>query len=344
MLPARLLGKAPRVDGGGGYSFRSEECRTNYVTAYSARGGTMWLLKGGMRLLRAVEAGLSYQPPLLFLLLYLLTGFGFGWWYYAQPAGQFYAPYARFEPAARADAATIIRSLGALIQADVKDEPASYWQLRELTEPGSPARVIDPALVHTANFEMLDDGTVRFDVLVPTYLTDATGRPEHSEPYQIWMNVSFPALGGPIASDTAHGSFYPLTLHTEKYTVPAQAQETAFKLVFNRLIEITIGDDGAMTLTQHHGTVSGGAPLLRVDADTGYRLFDYYFGVHGQPERFSGNFGRMLYFSAVVITTLGLGDIVPLTDRARALVAGEAVLGIIFVGLFINAAASRARR
>ena len=51
----------------------------------------------------------------------------------------------------------------------------------------------------------------------------------------------------------------------------------------------------------------------------------------------------MLYFSAVVITTLGLGDIVPLTDWARSLVAAEAVLGIVFAGLFINAAASRAR-
>jgi hypothetical protein len=304
----------------------------------------MWLLKGVMRLLSAVEAWLSYQPPLLFVILYLLTGFGFGCWYYAQPSGQFYAPYARYEPAAREDAGTIVRSLGALIQADIKDEPASYWQLPGLTEAGSPVRAINPAAVHTANFEMLEDGTVRFDVLVPTYLTDATGRPKRSEPYQIWMNVSFPALGGPIARDTAYGSFYPLTLHTEKYTVPTQAQETAFKLIFNRVIEITIGDDGAMTLTQLHGTVSGGAPLLRVDADTGYRLFDYYFGVRGQPERFSGNFGRMLYFSAVVITTLGLGDIVPLTDRARGLVAGEVVLGIVFVGLFINAAASRARR
>ena len=304
----------------------------------------MWLLKEVMRLLRAVEAWLSYQPPLLFLILYLLTGFGFGWWYYAQPPGQFYAPYARYEPTAQADAATIIRSLGALIQADIKDEPASIWQLPALTEAGSPVRAIDPALVHTANFEMLEDGTVRFDVLVPTYQTDATGRPGRSEPYQIWMNVSFRALSGPIAGDTAHGSFYPLTLHTEKYTVPAKAQEIAFKLIFNRLIEITIGDGGAMTHTQHHGTESGGGPMLRVDADTGYRLFEYYFGLRGQPERFSGNFSRMLYFSAVVITTLGLGDIVPLTDRARGLVAAEAVLGIVFVGLFINAAASRARR
>ena len=149
----------------------------------------------------------------------MLTGIGFGFWYYALPSDQFYAPYARYEPAAKADAATIIRSLGALIQADIKDEPVSYWQLPELTEAGSSMRAIDPTAVYTANFDMLENGTVLFDVLVPTYLTDAAGRAQHFlEPYQIWMNVSFPALGGPIAGDTAHGSFYPLTLHTEKCT------------------------------------------------------------------------------------------------------------------------------
>jgi len=59
---------------------------------------------------------------------------------------------------------------------------------------------IDPTAVYTANFDMLENGTVLFDVLVPTYLTDAAGRAQHFlEPYQIWMNVSFPALGGPIA-------------------------------------------------------------------------------------------------------------------------------------------------
>jgi hypothetical protein len=43
---------------------------------------------------------------------------------------------------------------------------------------------------------------------------------------------------------------------------------------------------------------------------------------------------RMLYLSVVVVTTLGLGDIVPLSDEARAFVGGEAIAGIILVGLF----------
>src|SRR5262245_33485638 len=40
-------------------------------------------------------------------------------------------------------------------------------------------------------------------------------------------------------------------------------------------------------------------------------------------------FARMLYLSAVTITTVGYGDIVPLTDIARAAAGTEAITGII---------------
>jgi len=45
---------------------------------------------------------------------------------------------------------------------------------------------------------------------------------------------------------------------------------------------------------------------------------------------------RMLYFSATTITTMGFGDIVPLDNKLRLLVGTESILGIIFIGLFIN--------
>jgi hypothetical protein len=43
----------------------------------------------------------------------------------------------------------------------------------------------------------------------------------------------------------------------------------------------------------------------------------------------------MLYFSAITITTVGYGDIVPLTHRGRALAAVEATLVIILLGLLV---------
>jgi hypothetical protein len=48
---------------------------------------------------------------------------------------------------------------------------------------------------------------------------------------------------------------------------------------------------------------------------------------------------QSVYFSAVTITTLGYGDITPQTESARILAALEAVLGIVTIGLFLNAVA-----
>jgi hypothetical protein len=48
----------------------------------------------------------------------------------------------------------------------------------------------------------------------------------------------------------------------------------------------------------------------------------------------------MLYFSATTITTLGFADIVPLSNAARMVVSLESVLGIVLIGLFVNALSS----
>lgn len=50
-------------------------------------------------------------------------------------------------------------------------------------------------------------------------------------------------------------------------------------------------------------------------------------------------FVQSIYFSIVTITTLGYGDITPQTELARALTAFESILGIILIGLFLNAVA-----
>lgn len=49
------------------------------------------------------------------------------------------------------------------------------------------------------------------------------------------------------------------------------------------------------------------------------------------------SFVRMLYFSTVTISTIGYGDIAPINDGLRMLVGLEAIIGVVFIGLFINA-------
>ena len=61
----------------------------------------------------------------------------------------------------------------------------------------------------------------------------------------------------------------------------------------------------------------------------------YYFvpDVIGEQNSFI----KCLYFSAVTITTLGYGDIIPASDWGLFMAASEAVLGVTLVGLFLNA-------
>jgi hypothetical protein len=58
--------------------------------------------------------------------------------------------------------------------------------------------------------------------------------------------------------------------------------------------------------------------------------------MRGFPSKVSGVYARMFYFSAVTITTLGYGDIVPVTNTARNIVAAESIIGIILIGMFLN--------
>ena len=44
-----------------------------------------------------------------------------------------------------------------------------------------------------------------------------------------------------------------------------------------------------------------------------------------------------LYFSIVTITTLGFGDVLPSGTAGKVLVCAEAILGVVFIGMFLNA-------
>lgn len=66
------------------------------------------------------------------------------------------------------------------------------------------------------------------------------------------------------------------------------------------------------------------------------KIIGFAHAVKGFPSKASGSYARMFYFSAVTITTLGYGDIVPITNITRILVAIESILGLILIGLFLN--------
>lgn len=56
----------------------------------------------------------------------------------------------------------------------------------------------------------------------------------------------------------------------------------------------------------------------------------------GFPHKISDNYLRMLYLSASTLTTLGLGDITPISSLARFLIILETIVGIVLIGLYVN--------
>jgi Ion channel len=89
---------------------------------------------------------------------------------------------------------------------------------------------------------------------------------------------------------------------------------------------------------------SGAATILLLTLPTFNRLTRFYKAAEGDPWYASDRWWRMTYLSEVTVTTLGFGDITPVTGAARAAVALEAMLGIVLIGLFLNSVAQRSRR
>jgi hypothetical protein len=77
--------------------------------------------------------------------------------------------------------------------------------------------------------------------------------------------------------------------------------------------------------------------LLYLSEDQFIQLDHFYASVQGDPQYASALFLRMVYFSTTVETTLGFGDITPISEEARIGVTMQAIAGLVFVGLFLNA-------
>jgi hypothetical protein len=81
--------------------------------------------------------------------------------------------------------------------------------------------------------------------------------------------------------------------------------------------------------------------FIPISSELQDQIFALGMAAKGLPFLSSGSFARMFYFSAVTITTLGYGDIVPITNIARIATSIESILGVILIGLFFNSLASQ---
>ncbi len=137
----------------------------------------------------------------------------------------------------------------------------------------------------------------------------------------------------------------------ENYSVytPGSSEWTDFKLLtvddgyynaFNAIRVVAFPLQDIFPLRTEGRSIQN-VPVLAIPRSLTEKIVGFVRSEKGQPITIRGRFLRMLYLSAVTITTLGYGDIVPITNTTRMLVSSEAVLGVVMIGLFLNSLALR---
>jgi Ion channel len=283
-------------------------------------------------ILRAGIDFLSFRRPWEIIIAYLVAVLGFACIFTFVLARDFYHPYVKFEPIVRAEKARFERSLDVAIAAELERNPDLGAGVKFERTEGSVviqgAQEIRSRLSLTATYSFAmslsrgDEQGRLFFVSIPilvspfglrAYFKDPGSRPPISN--------EGAAQGPPIGElGTVYIARDPQRPIEYEVNLTRRSQDQA--AVSNAIAEAM--ERVVLTPEQRDRA----AEIL--DADQGF------------PSGLHGSFSRMLYFSAVTITTVGYGDVVPLTGAARFFAALEATLGIILLGLFISSLAARA--
>jgi hypothetical protein len=273
--------------------------------------------------------------------LYLLAIPGFGW-AYSKMERAFYAPNMRLEQSYSEDAKKVADAICSLyndhrrealrvsdIERALEQEPDPKSPMMELEIPEH-----DPAKIAIANSTFRcyppvtvsgDEHTISVaaqflhaDANTPALYQVLTGT-EGGVPYFYFLRLSVNLTRDASAADVElyHDEWdFPSHFDPEDKSVH---KVTRFGMSY---VERTI-------TKLRFGNRPETAPILSA-------MSHFINGDSGFTSDVSDNFQRMLYFSAVTITTLGFGDIVPITTAARRLVTCEAVFGVVMIGLFLN--------
>jgi len=250
--------------------------------------------------------------PLLWGILYLSLVPLFGLLYWQMPARSFYAGTIQREDALAIDAEALREPIAAVIKGGI--ESPSY------NAPGFGSVDLDMESLKIGRIQLTDNRLI-FQV------TGAYSGVDSDQGADYWGTFSFDVE----------------VLFMEGRSITFGRDSTTVSYVLRDTREV-VADQGsqATPAPSFDKIFPSGSIALPEDLNT--RLVHFYNAGQGDPKLASGYWWRMVYFSAVTVTTLGYGDITPITNSARMVVASEAVLGITFAGLFLNAVTSRERQ
>jgi hypothetical protein len=277
--------------------------------------------------LLAISRWLGSIPSLAYALVYLFLIPSFAFVYYELP-GHFYHSTLQYEGSSTTEYEELTRDLSVLM-----------YKQREKAKPG-PDTHIYPSVIegrphywaayvdHIENLS-IEDESISFILRGNYYAAGVPGKENDKEEYEKKDIRSF--------SIPARLSYR-----------PGRVKEENGEKYENELLTLELPDDIQRLFPDRESQAIFTAALfpqvvfqkpelgLRVPEGLLTRIRSYA-SVRQIGSTSSGNFVRMLYLSAVTITTLGFGDVVPMTTASRVLVSCEAILGIVLIGLFLNA-------
>lgn len=277
-----------------------------------------WLhdgVRGGLRRVSRVS-GLFH--PMTFLLLYFGLTVLFALLYRSMPR-DFYHDSASHEPAHTEHRLAVVTGLNEFLQERVNDSP------RAVPFPGTSLSICPQDMF--------------FDDIRPSALDDP-----FDGQYQSLQATLYVSIYDEMWSRIGHIPFI-VSLAVDRDRAPtdyflARVSETTLGSEF---VNDAVTDFARRYVTSVMSDSLLGHSLCRIWVSRAVDDAAHSHALSAQGYSFFDEhaMSRALYFSVVTITTLGYGDIIPLTDKARTLVATEAFLGVLTVGLFLTALADR---
>ena len=280
------------------------------------------------------------RPPRVWGALYILMIPFAGFIFWTLPAGSFYDSNLTREAGFKQDLATTASLLGSAIQRQEYGEhtghplPNPTWYLAGIK------LTMDPGTVNVPVSSVTVDASGNIALTIQGWAQSPPGSSAYAT-----GNVGDPvmlATGSPTFISYPSGSLllvgYTVTFVTSSianpFAPPSGASNGNGQIPLNALLPGAGGETA----------INPDASVLWMPPSTADAIQRLSAAGVGDPKEASGLYIRMCYFSAITITTLGFGDITPVTTEARVLVAIEAVVGVVIIGLFLNAVAQKWRK
>lgn len=235
------------------------------------------------------------------------------------PSRSFHDSNIEHEQALVADAAMLRHTLTLSLRSR---ERVMRWRSGRTVFVAYPENVSVAAIQHTA------DGQLLARIEGPYTASDPVG----AGVYEVWIQILVDSRLVIVSSKVP-----PVVAYGAALTSTTRPSSTTFNAPMPPLVQLLPAPPGAIARAQTAGQYAS----ISMDVPTAKNLISFYNAAEGDPYFASQRFLRMAYLSAVTVTTLGLGDITPVSTAARFAVSIEAVLGVVFVGLFLNAIARR---